>query len=426
MSLFPLRSIPTDTLARELAAKANVSQSEARAFLWTNLSNGGATIRGDEDRGTFTAIEAYRFLSFVRQGGRFQPGSEPEGNRYRRFQQLAAPTAELFHQQFFDGVRLSESNAKALGLLKPFPITKLHSVHDGDTWKADMRLPGTKDVIKRSMRFAAYDTPEVGGPKLDSQLEKLMMEFTQSTGGAIRGKLERESYRRALELSLKYQGDLAGLLWKDMTSWIEQKRGGLEMAASYTHGGDSGAACGMYDMVGHYGRWIGIPQVTRAELLSQYMRERLPEMMATEGEALYARYQQDIRTDSRLPQLLSQLARRGTKGKYAAQLVDPSLWTRPSEAYHPQRVMERAQSWNRLTRSSSSDPERQGYQRDLAALTIHLGLAYHYVKYRSQRSPFYEYVEAEAKQKQHGLWANPLFRHMEWTNDPGQCTPSVG
>ncbi|MBI4237729.1 MAG: hypothetical protein HY696_04840 [Deltaproteobacteria bacterium] len=420
--IFPLQSIRTADLARALAERSGVSEDVAAGFLWTNLRNGGVTIEGDADRATFTAIEAYRFLTFVLSGSRFDPNQSPSATALARYQRLAAPTAQLFRERFFGNADLRFGNARQLETAAPFPITFVENIHDGDTWRLHVQFPHTTQPFTTSVRFPAFDAPEVSGQKLDRQLQGLSSRYAGS-GGAVRGGTERSQWEKALRLGMQYQGELAGLVWRDAAQWMQARGGRFELAAGYVYNQGSGEACTMYNMVDNYGRWIGTPQVTDARLLSQYMRERLPQLMATDGAALRARFAQQVAQDTKLATALQMWRTRGPQGVAAAALVDPALWSEPRRLFSPERMAERAASWEQQLRTTTADPEQAHYGRDLVAMAIHLGIGYHYVKYRSQRSPFYERLEKGAKAAQIGLWNTPLFTQLEYTQDPGACIP---
>ncbi len=413
-------SLPTESLGRELAQRTGISLREANSFLWTNLVNGGATLRGDKDRRTFTAAEAYRFMVFVRKGSNFQADHLPSPLALARFRRLSQPAAQLFLDRFFGGRLPTEQNAAQVGLDRPIRIQELLSVHDGDTWRARYLPYGSDKPRVASMRFSAYDAPEVAGSKLKRQLDGLLKEFSAGVGKTF-GTREREELRQALKEHLVYQGDLTGLMWNDFVKWATQRGSKFELAPSFIHGADTHTACGMYDMVGFNGRLIGIPQVSDPHILARYMRERLPQLMATQGEELLQKHLRAVMQDPNLPDLIKSLRSLGDAGVEMAKLIDPTTWVKPSIAFSPPKMSERAASWQRLTRTNSTSPERRAYSRDLSAATIHLGLGYHYVKYRAQRSPFYEFLERGVKERGGGLWSNPLFRKMEYTKDPGEC-----
>ncbi len=424
MGVFPIRSISTDELARELAKRASVSLREARSFLWKNLENGGAGIAGDVDRGTFTTPEAARFLIFVIKGALFRPGAEPTGAALEQFKKLAPVAGKIFYNRFFDNMDLHEPNAKQLGLDRPYIITGILSVHDGDTWRVQFIPPGADQAIVGAMRFVGYDTPEVGGPKLQGQLKDKVPPFLSQNGGPLQGDAEARIFHDALSLHLQYEGNLARILWQDLVPWIISHGGHLELASSYASGNDSGAACGMVEMVDYYGRWLGLPQVSDPGLLDRYLQERLPTLMAEQGVALYAGAQAQAKSVPGLDALLAGLRNRGDRGRQAADLIDPARRIRPEVAYSPATVSERLRSWRQLTVPFRTQDATAGYARDMAAFTIHLGLAYHYVKYRTQRSPYYDSVESAARQGKIGLWQESLFQFMKYTKDPGQCVVS--
>lgn len=420
--IFPLQSLATAALARELAERSGVSEEIAAGFLWTNLRNGGATMEGDSDRATFTAIEAYRFLTFVLSGSRFDPSQSPSSAAMDRYRRLAAPTAQLFRERFFGNADLRAPNAAALGIATPFPISFVDNIHDGDTWRIRLQLPHTGQPFTTSVRFPAFDAPEVSGQKLERQLQGLSHTYT-GTGGAVRGATERAQWERAVQLHMQYQGELAGLVWRDAAQWMQSRGGRFELAAGYVYNNGSGEACAMYNMVDNYGRWIGTPQVSDPRLLSQYVRERLPQLMAGEGAALRTRFAGQVASDRRFTDLLTTWRARGERGQAAAALVDPALWLDPGRAFSADKATRLATSWEQQLRAAAHAPEHAQYARDMVAFAIHLGIGYHYVKYRSQRSPFYERLEQGAKSMSTGLWNTPLFTQLEYTQDPGACMP---
>jgi endonuclease YncB( thermonuclease family) len=414
-------TIATEDLAAGLAQATGQSVASARRFLWTNLSNGGATLRGDADRKQFTAEEAYRFLTFVLKGSRFAPGSlSPEAQQ--RHATFARPAAQLFVDQFFGGAVPRWNTAQRFSLRAPIPLRAITKVHDGDTWRALFTLPGLPGQQSRSMRFASYDAPEVSGPKLKRQLQTVLQQVTSGRGKRLfQHRGEAQLFRTALESHLQYQGALTGLLWKDMAQWITARGGRFEMAHAFAGGAESPQACGLYEMVDYYGRWIGIPQVTDDRMLSRYLEERLPQLMATEGEKLRATMQAPLLRNRGLAQFVRDLSQRGVEGQAAAALINPALWIHPGRAFHPRRTVQMAAQWNQIGQRGRSHPVGRQISRDLSALTIFLGLGYHYVKYRSQRSPAYERIEQLAKANTHGLWTNTLMHQMEYRPDPGQC-----
>lgn len=407
--IFPLRKRSTRDLAEQLAERAQTDVNSAMRFLQTNLRNGGATQAGDKDRYTFTSREASRFMMFVWKGAQFR-GQQPRAEKMRQFQIFAEHAAALFHREFFDGVDLSQRNAAQSGLARPIPLVLAgpDAVHDGDTWKGLLRIPGASSPLKSSMRFASYDAPEVSGGKLKSQKARLMKTFRSAARG------NEPAVAHALDVHLRYQGALTTLLWKDFVRFAQRRGASFEMAASYVGGQQCADACGKYEMVGNYGRWIGMPQVTDPRLISEYLRTQLPITMATEGVAIKRSFMAELDGRVNYHTLAQDIARRGSKGKAFAQLIDPSQWLDPKTAYRAERASALSARWTALTRTNSRDPERRGYARDLSAMTIHVGLGYHYNKYPSQRSPFYEHLEAGAKQAEAGLWNNALFKEMEW------------
>lgn len=420
MGVFPIRSIPTDDLARELAERASVPLRDARSFLWKNLENGGAGIAGDADRATFTTPEAARFLIFVIKGAPFRYDATPTGATLEQFKKLAPVAGQIFYRRFFDNMVLHESNARQLGLDRPYVITSFLSVHDGDTWRVQFIPPGGDQMIVGAMRFVGYDTPEVGGPKLMGQLRERVPPFLAQNGGPLQSDTETEIFRKGLTLHLQYEGHLARILWQDMVPWVISHGGHFELAPSFASGRDALAACGMLELVDYYGRWLGLPQVSDPALLDRYLLERLPQLMVEQGVPLYSQMQSQMMAIPGLSALLTGLRNRGDRGKQAADLLDPALWLRPDVAYSTAAVRERYLSWQQVTAPFRT--QSTGHARDLAAFTIHLGLAYHYVKYRTQRSPFYEAIESAARRRSVGLWRESLFQFMKYTKDPGQCT----
>lgn len=421
MGVFPIRSIPTDDLAQELAKRASVPIGDARSFLWRNMENGGAAIRGDTDRYNYTTPEAARFLIFAIKGGQFSPGAAPTGASLEQFKKLAPLAGKIFYERFFDNMDLRESNARQLGLDRPYIITSVLSVHDGDTWRVQFIPPGAQQAIAGAMRFVGYDAPEIGGPKLQGQLKERVPLFLAQNGGPLQSDSEARTFHDALNLHLQYQGHLTRILWQDLVPWIISHGGKFELASSYASGNDSGAACGMLELVDTYGRWLGMPQVSDPSLLDRYLQERFPQVMAQQGVALYAQMQSQAQAVPGLAALLTKLRQRGDKGNQAADLLDPALWVRPDVAYAPARVSDQLKSWQKLTGALRTQPATSGYARDMAAFTIHLGLAYHYSKYRAQRSPYYDAIESNSRQSKVGLWQESLFQYMKYTKDPGQC-----
>lgn len=421
MGVFPIRAIPTEDLALELAQKASIPLKDARSFLWKNIENGGATITGDSDRGTFTTPEASRFLTFVIRGAQFGRGRAPTGAALEQYRRIAPLAGRIFYERFFDNMDLREANARQLGLDRPYVVIGEPAVHDGDTWKVQFIPPGAAQAIAGAMRFGGYDTPEIGGPKLTGQLQERVPPFLSQNGGPLERDSEVATFRDALSLHLQYEGNLSRILWQDMARWIIRQGGHFQVAPSYASGNDAGAACGMLELVDVYGRWLGHPQVSDPALFDRYLQERLPKLMAEQGAALYAQMQAQARSVPGLPALLNDLRKRGDRGKQAADLLDPDLWIRPDAAYSPAKVHEQLKSWQALTAQARAQPATSGHARDMVAFTIHLGLAYHYVKYRTQRSPFYDVIEAASRQRGVGLWQESLFHFMKYTRDPGQC-----
>lgn len=421
MGVFPIRSIPTDDLAQELAKRASIPIGDARSFLWKNLDNGGAGMRGDTDRYNYTTPEAARFLIFAIKGGQFSPGTAPTGASLEQFKKLAPIAGKIFYQRFFDNMDLHEANAQQLGLDRPYVVTSVLSVHDGDTWKVQFIPPGGDQAIVGAMRFVGYDTPEVGGPKLLGQLKEKVPLFMSQNGGPLQSNSEAKTFSDALSLHLQYEGNLSRILWQDLVPWIINHGGRFEVASSYASGNDAGAACGMLELVDTYGRWLGLPQVSDPSLLDRYMQERLPQLMADQGMTLYSQAQSQANAIPGLNALLVELRKRGDKGKQAADLIDPALRIHPDVAYSPAATREQLKSWQQLTGSLRNQQATSGYARDMSAFTIHLGLAYHYNKYRTQRSPFYDVIESASRQRGVGLWQESLFQYMKYTKDPGQC-----
>lgn len=421
MGVFPIRSIPTDDLAQELAKRASVPIGDARSFLWRNIENGGSAVRGDTDRYNYTTPEAARFLIFAIKGAQFAPRAAPTGATLEQFKKLAPIAGKIFHERFFDGMDLREANAKQLGLDLPYIITSVLSVHDGDTWRVQFIPPGAQQAIAGAMRFVGYDTPEVGGPKLLGQLNERVPQFLSQNGGPLQSDSEAKIFTSALSLHLQYEGNLSRILWQDLVPWITSHGGRFEVASSYASGNDAGAACGMLELVDNFGRWLGLPQVSDPGLLDRYMQERLPQLMAEQGVALHSQAQMQAKAIPGFDALLTKLRTRGDKGKQAADLLDPALWIRPDVAYSAAKTREQLKSWQQLTGSLRSQPATSAYARDMAAFTIHLGLAYHYNKYRTQRSPYYDVIESNSRQSKVGLWQESLFQYMKYTKDPGQC-----
>lgn len=423
MGVFPIRAISTEDLAQELAKQAVVPIRDARSFLWKNLENGGSGMAGDTDRDHYTTPEAARFLIFAIKGAPFRPGHSPTGESLEQFKKLAPIAGKLFYKRFFDNMDLRETNAAQLGLDRPYVVTSVLSVHDGDTWRVQFMPPGGDQAIVGAMRFVGYDTPEVGGPKLLGQLQDKVPLFLAQNGGPLQSDSETKTFRDALSLHLQYEGNLSRILWQDMVPWIISHGGRFEMAASYASGNDTGAACGMLELVDTYGRWLGLPQVSDPVLLDRYLQERLPQLMAEQGAALRIQMQSQAKTVPGLAALLADLRKRGDRGKQAADLIDPTLWIRPDVVYSSAAVQSQLKSWQALSANARTQPTLSGYARDMAAFTIHLGLAYHYTKYRTQRSPYYDAVELMARKRNSGLWQESLFQFMKYSNDPGQCIP---
>lgn len=320
---------------------------------------------------------------------------------------------------------LSEKQAQAVSLLKQnffsnsplfeTPNTQdrlevvLASCTDGDTCKmSHFILNENKFPFKIAIRISGIDTAESNpSTKLNSAVKytSLYLQLTYS----VRSDLQQLTQDR-----IQYIGKLAGAV----TDGFRLSSEHISIAPSFTRVTDDPKMCRSLDLIGNYGRLIarlmaGKPD-QREDLLVDFIRDDLPQIMAAKGMQLYGEY----RTKGNKA-LLTTLQKHHPE---VCETLSPETLPNPSEIFSERNCLILANKWVIFCQKY---PEARN---DFQTMLAFIGLTPPYPKYRMHLTPLDLKAEAVAmgtldfprkdELRLHGLNIDTMYRYLRPNADP--------
>ncbi|HPM42033.1 MAG TPA: hypothetical protein PLY45_06325, partial [bacterium] len=364
-----------------------------------------------------TRSEAYRFIAGWREfrGGRFGVPHTPLSTALATY---VAPgqTRPILESIFFPNAPLAGEARRRSDGDKYEPIT-VTGISDGDTIKVRIGREGCA-TEEGSIRFAGIDTPEKfrSDAKFWPQHEAVMADLVDR--GLVKpGEVGRNTPLGVLLANrMEYGGAVSSLIMKDFLSYALARKGKFALEVTYNRvvmKGDDAAACDAASLYDVYLRSIWVLRVENPSLVTDYLSERLAQMMEgkaprhsaigaddggrapkkepSDGVELWESYQLTALKDKAKPEDLAkleaaekQLAKWRAEGRTElADLLDPAKIPQPSALYSKAGVVKIQEIWNGFV---AKHPDRAG---DVNAFMVGLGAAYAYTKYLNDMSDEY-------------------------------------
>jgi len=300
--------------------------------------------------------------------------------------------------------------------IPPLHYIVFKTCHDGDTCtiKEMQDVSCRLSVVETSVRISGIDAPEVeigGGSgfvntKLVDNVNKLLLEWLQT-------KSVMKDVKRLITINIDYTGRLAGLIRNDLNRWSGSEnvpRLMEESAINWIWEGEGDKTppmlCGTWQPFDVYRRRLGSFYQIYRSFLELYIRERLPELMATRGMATYEQYLKKVAP------IIARL--RNVQDERVQSLIARLEVVKPDEDARNPTIMFSGQRTSAMAGAFHQSVEQHGehYASDDQVLQIITGTVYAYVKYRNQDGDAYEAAGNLAHQNNFGFWNEPTFKTL--------------
>lgn len=299
--------------------------------------------------------------------------------------------------------------------------------HDADTCKIiEIQMDGCRiNQAMVSVRVSGIDAPEVGtyyvgygnkekpnpfSPKLVENVDKLRGEWL---GNTQLTKQELKLVNKFIAMHVDYTGRIAALIRNDLNTWNGSEgvpRTFEESQIRWFWEGEEDRTplvlCNTWQPFDMFGRRLGSFYQMFPSFLSIYMRQRLPELMATEGREKYEEYRREVKW------LIGKL---NEIQKPKVQLLVQML----GDDFPNPEVIFSADKCNVMSNEHQAFINAHGehYATDDQILQIITGSVYAYEKYRNQDGDAYQAANDIARQMGFGFWTEKTFKTIYEMNE---------
>lgn len=423
-----------DLAARLHSLSPRISAVEITTLLQkkVNLANDEVPGRMDPQVTAEDSIAAFEAYAFIRG---LMASDKIAGNSHE------ARVGRSLREIFFGGSLTRPPDAR--------PV-KIKNCHDADTCAIiETQDPGcAAKTATTKVRVSATDAPEVGvwnerladilrgeknpylsqpiqytirpsswwiNPKLVENVDKIHLEFAQRHNWDPK-KLpyaERVALNSMIAITIDYTGKLSNLVLEDVLGWQTGDPKDVLMEESeirWISEDTPNSLCGTWQPYDGFGRRLGSFAVKEQGRLHTFIRDRLPVLMAGDGQMLYDDYQGKIAEHIRV---LSSSGVKGIKdivGEFQIQVKKgiPD----PAKMYSKERCAEMAAQFY-----DDGEFRFPRLGRDIHYMQIAIGSVYDYIKYRNQYGNSYKLAGNYARNRRFGLWNEITFRTLWDVND---------
>ena len=282
--------------------------------------------------------------------------------------------------------------------LRREPIN-IEKANDGDTFEFSTVNEGC-DPLEIKLRLSSVDTPESypRSSKFDKDVTKVLIRLHES----LRLPAETTASLKSLvEKRVQYTGKLSALVSKDFADWVQREKSkNFLLGASYLFGESryfKEEEKGVLEPNDFFLRGLGLLFVSDPDLIGRYFRERLPQLMATQGKELYDKFIEDY--SEKYAETVSD--KNPNRAKINA-VLGPNRVPNPAPIFSAETGERLARDWSRSTHT-------QGLKEDWGLALVHAGLGFFSPEYANQYRKTYEAVQGVAREKKTGQFQDPIF-----------------